>query len=108
MWKQTDCGTGGTTTDATIQNVNTESNLAAWENQITISANQITWCSDEGLKSASITTLSQTGATTKPISQPTVNPTPLTRPTPIPTTNPTPTPGAIKAPTSAIIPTTNF
>lgn len=52
LWKQTDCGTGGTTTNATITNRNTEKFVAAFQANITISQNNIVWCKDVGLKTA--------------------------------------------------------
>lgn len=50
FWKQTNCLTGGTNQDATIQNQNTQNSVAAWNNGITVSSDKITWCSDLGLK----------------------------------------------------------
>ncbi|HSX40138.1 MAG TPA: PQQ-dependent sugar dehydrogenase, partial [Candidatus Saccharimonadales bacterium] len=52
FWHQTTCAGSGTTTNATIKNSITESQIAAFKQDVTISPNQITWCQDLGLKSA--------------------------------------------------------
>ncbi|HVZ12486.1 MAG TPA: PQQ-dependent sugar dehydrogenase [Patescibacteria group bacterium] len=119
-WKQTDCGTGSTTTGASIKNSNTEGQTASWQNDITISAGKITWCSDQGLLLPATTpvatpipsqapAMSQSVVNT-PTQSPTSTPTPTQKITPTPTLAPTsiPTPtisGQAQAPTPAATPT---
>jgi hypothetical protein len=56
QWKQVDCAVNGSLFDATIQNVNTEGQVAAWDDETPINRNDITWCQDLGLKETSIIT----------------------------------------------------
>ncbi len=119
-WKQTNCTSGFTTTDATIQNANTENLVAAWQNNIQIQANQVTWCVDEGISliqsaspslptpSATLTptttptpTISVSPTPTQQVPTPTVSPTPTSSvtPTPVPS-SPTPTPTTAPSPTN--------
>lgn len=75
-WKQTDCGNGGTTSNATIQNSNTENTLAAWQSTVSVTAQQTTWCMDMGLKndSSSMNSMTVITPTATPTNKPTETP----------------------------------
>ncbi len=98
-WIQTDCGGGNTTTNATIQNTTSENNIAAWQTNVQIQGNQITWCRDEGLKA-----VQETPAPT-PTPTTTLEPTPTPTTEPKPTDAPTPTPAPTDTPTPTPTPT---
>ncbi len=51
VWKKLDCtDSAGSFSNATIQNPVSENILAAWNNNVTITSGQTTWCTDLGLK----------------------------------------------------------
>jgi len=54
VWKQTTCEGAGTSDGATINNSNTEGNIAVWNDAVTITADTITWCQDLGLKAVEV------------------------------------------------------
>lgn len=56
LWKQTQCSGFGTTTEATTQNQFTDGNVAVQQTGVSVSANQISYCKDAGLKNSALTT----------------------------------------------------
>ncbi|MBL7085727.1 MAG: carboxypeptidase regulatory-like domain-containing protein, partial [Candidatus Cloacimonetes bacterium] len=74
--KQADCLTNWTLIDTTIQNSNTENLIAAWDNEVPVSKNNITWCQDLGLMEVSFITppsVSTNSATNIETNQTTLN-----------------------------------
>ncbi len=54
FWRQTTCEGAGTTDNAAVQNSLTENVSAAKQEGVSVSANQITWCKDVGLKTDTV------------------------------------------------------
>jgi len=50
VWKQAGCTGSGTTTNATATNSYTQGNIAAWDNNVSVTTNETTWCHDLGLE----------------------------------------------------------
>jgi len=46
VWKQMTCVGAGSTDGATLNNLNTDGFIGAWNNQVGITANTTTWCKD--------------------------------------------------------------
>lgn len=54
VWRQTDCGAGGTTDNATVKNSFTDDKLAAKQENVAITSGDITFCKDVALKNPTV------------------------------------------------------